>query len=44
MEHYDAFDKPDNLEDQVYWLKKAGFSNVNIPWNEGYWASIQAVK
>ena len=44
MEHYDAFDKPDHFNDQITWLKQAGFSEVNIPWRQGYWMTIQAIK
>ena len=44
MEHYDTFDTPDNWKDQVGWLNDAGFSAVNIPWQEGYWTHIQAIK
>ena len=44
MEHYDTFDKPDLFDDQMAWLQDAGFSEVNIPWREGYWCSLQAIK
>ena len=44
MEHYEAFDKPDHYEDQISWLKDAGFSKVKIAWREGFWVSLQAKK
>lgn len=44
MDHYDEFDKPDDYNDQIDWLKNAGFRIINIPTKKSYWAHIQAVK
>ncbi len=42
MEHYDAFDRPDDYKDQIAWLKDAGFDQVHIGWQEGYWINLVA--
>lgn len=42
MEHYDAFDTPHNFESQHAWLLEAGFSSVDIGWNEGKWMHVIA--
>ncbi len=44
MEHYNTFDQPDDLKDQLEWLQMAGFSTVHVPWNKGHWVTIQAIK
>ncbi len=44
MEHYKAFDKPDNYFDQIKWLKNAGFTKIIHPFKKGYWVHLQAVK
>ena len=44
MEHYAEFDKPDNYDDQIEWLKEAGFSKVEIVFQEDYWIHIRATK
>ena len=44
LEHYNEFDKPDNYKDQIEWLKDAGFRNVKITTQEGYWIHLQVVK
>ena len=44
MEHYTAFDRPDNYFDQVEWMEAAGFKNIRFPFKEGYWRHLQAVK
>ena len=44
MEHYAAFDRPDNLENQRTWLIKAGFSEVKIICEKGHWINLCAVK
>ena len=44
MEHYDEFDKPDDYNDQIKWLKEAGFKNIKLPIKEDYWIHIQAIK
>ncbi len=44
MEHYDEFDKPDNLKDQVVWLKEAKFDNIDVKVYENYWGHFRAIK
>lgn len=41
-EHYDRFDSPHNFESQKTWLSDAGFSNIEIAWNEGVWMHVMA--
>ncbi|MCB7480823.1 class I SAM-dependent methyltransferase [Christiangramia sediminis] len=44
MEHYDAFDKPTDYNIQIEWMKNAGFDDIQILYNQGYWIYLQAVK
>jgi len=44
MEHYREFDKPDDYNDQIEWLKEAGFKKIILPTKKSYWAHFQAVK
>jgi len=44
QEHYNEFDKPDNFNDQIEWLKNTGFNTIEITMKEGYWTHLQAVK
>lgn len=44
MEHYDEFDKPDDYNDQIQWLKEAGFKDIRLPTQKSYWTHIQAIK
>lgn len=44
MEHYEAFDKPTDYQLQLEWLKEVGFEYIQIPYNEGYWMFLQAIK
>ncbi len=44
MEHYDAFDRPDLYTDQVSWLREAGFREISIPWQQGFWTLLSAIK
>ncbi|RKS53073.1 ubiquinone/menaquinone biosynthesis C-methylase UbiE [Gillisia mitskevichiae] len=44
MEHYKAFDKPTDYLDQIECLRNVGFTNIQIPFKEGYWVYLQAVK
>lgn len=44
MEHYEAFDRPDNLVNQTAWLQQAGFSEVKVVWRNGHWINLCAVK
>ncbi len=43
-EHYDAFDSPDNLQDVSVWLQQAGFSKIDIVWQQGHWINLKATK
>ncbi len=44
MEHYDEFDKPDNLKDQLIWLKQVQFNTVDVKVYENYWGHFRAIK
>lgn len=44
MEHYAEFDKPDHSDDQIKWLKDAGFNAVSLNAKDEFWAHIRAVK
>lgn len=44
MEHYDEFDKPDAYNDQVNWLKQAGFKNIRLTTKESHWIHLRAIK
>ena len=44
MEHYDEFDKPDDYNDQIKWLKEAGFEDIKLPTKEDNWIHFQAIK
>jgi len=44
MEHYSEFDKPDNLKDQLSWLKEVKFDTVDVKVYENYWAHFRAIK
>lgn len=44
MEHYEAFDKPTDYMLQIEWMKNAGFFDIKIPFQNGYWTHLQAVK
>ena len=44
MEHYNEFDKPDNLKDQLQWLEKVGFDTVDVKVYEKYWTHFRAIK
>ena len=44
MDHYDEFDHPDRLEDQIQWLRDSGFTNFNITIKDKYWVHFKAVK
>ena len=43
-EHYDAFDRPDAYDDQVSWLRTAGFRHIGTGWREGWWVNLIAGK
>ena len=44
LEHYDAFDRPNSFQDQKQWLEEAGFSTIEIIWNEGFWMNVRVQK
>lgn len=44
QEHYQEFDKPDDYQNQISWLKNAGFNTVEITTKKGYWIHLQAIK
>jgi hypothetical protein len=44
MEHYRDFDKPDNYEDQITWLRESGFKNVEIIMQKDHWIHMRAAK
>jgi len=44
MEHYGEFDRPDDYNDQIKWLKAVGFKRIKLPTEQSYWAHFQAVK
>lgn len=44
MEHYNEFDKPDDLKDQLKWLEQTGFINIDVINYENYWAHFRAKK
>lgn len=44
MEHYEKFDRPTDHTLQIKWLKNAGFTRIQIPFQAGYWIYLQAVK
>jgi tRNA (cmo5U34)-methyltransferase len=43
-EHHAAYDFPDSFEDQISWMKEAGFQDVKITYVSGYWGTVQAHK
>jgi len=44
MEHYQAYDHPDALNNQLDWLKQAGFTNFKIDVFHNYWVHLKASK
>ncbi len=42
MDHYANYDYPDAFIDQKQWLESAGFSKVNLSWNDGPWTCFHA--
>jgi ubiquinone/menaquinone biosynthesis C-methylase UbiE len=44
MEHYDEFDFPDNLDDQIDWLKNNGFNKIRRTSYEKYWTHLSMLK
>ena len=44
MEHYDEFDQPDGHEQQVVWLKNAGFKTIKPIFKENCWVHFRCIK
>ncbi len=44
MEHYDEYDKPDSLENQLKWLRNVGFRDIEILIKDQYWVHFKSVK
>lgn len=44
MEHYDEFDKPNNHKDQIIWLERSGFRDIQYIFKKDYWVHIRCVK
>ncbi|MBT8319595.1 MAG: class I SAM-dependent methyltransferase [Gramella sp.] len=44
MEHYAIYDNPTDYKIQLDWLEKAGFHKIQIPFQDGYWIFLQAIK
>ncbi|MEZ4858412.1 MAG: class I SAM-dependent methyltransferase [Flavobacteriaceae bacterium] len=44
MEHYNAFDKPDALQNQLLWLQEVGFTSIEPTVYDQYWVYIRAIK
>jgi len=44
MDHYAAYDQPNNYSNQRKWLLKAGFERVELSWNEKNWGCFHAYK
>ena len=43
-EHHRIYDHPDDYETQKRWLLRAGFREIDIGWNDGYWMYFMATK
>lgn len=44
MEHYQEFDKPDDLNNHILWLEQAGFTKIEPFVNDNYWVHLRAIK
>jgi ubiquinone/menaquinone biosynthesis C-methylase UbiE len=44
MEHYKTYDNPDSLNNQLKWLKKAGFTDFKANIHNSYWVHLKAFK
>jgi len=42
LDHYDAYDRPSDYLDQRQWLTNAGFTRVELSWNDGHWGCYHA--
>ena len=42
--HHAQYDFPDSYEKQQHWLQKAGFTEVEINWVDGFWGTLRAKK
>ena len=43
-EHYEEFDFPDNLNDQIDWLKNNGFNKIRRTSYEKFWTYLSVRK
>ena len=43
-EHHRIYDHPEDYETQKRWLLRAGFREISIGWNDGYWMYFTARK
>lgn len=44
MEHYEVFDRPSDYQQQIKWIKEAGFLDIQTPIKKDYWVYLQALK
>ena len=44
MEHYQTYDHPDALNNQLDWLKQVGFTDFKINVFNNYWVHLRAIK
>ena len=44
MDHYDKYDRPNGYDEQIRWIREAGFTDVKISWNEGQWGCLHATR
>jgi len=44
MEHYSEYDHPDSFDDQMKWLREAGFPQSSITFSRGFFGTIQGIK
>ena len=43
-EHHRIYDHPEDYETQKRWLLRAGFREIRIGWNDGYWMYFTSMK
>jgi ubiquinone/menaquinone biosynthesis C-methylase UbiE len=44
MEHYDEFDHPNDHEEQIGWLNRSGFKDIQYIFREDCWVHIRCIK
>ena len=44
MDHYDKYDHPNSYEQQLYWMKNAGFEQTSIPFIRDCFGTIRALR